>query len=116
MSIHLKRWSLLEVAGALLLAGCSARSEVGSVRPVHASAAQRIELAQGAPVPPLIPGATPTQSFGRPRLSPVPEEIRLPDGTVGVKVSQQYFHTIVVCRQSDGTFSTQCPANREPRP
>jgi hypothetical protein len=41
-----------------------------------------------------------------------PEEIHLPDGTVGVRLSQQYYDTIVVCRQADGRFNTDCPASR----
>jgi hypothetical protein len=45
-----------------------------------------------------------------------PEVLRFPDGTVGVKVAQQYYHTIVACRLPDGSFTTQCPPARELRP
>ena len=38
------------------------------------------------------------------------DEVRLPDGTVGVRVAKRYYHTISVCRQPDGGFSSNCPA------
>jgi hypothetical protein len=37
-------------------------------------------------------------------------EVHLPDGTVGVRVAKRYYHTISVCRQADGSFSSDCPA------
>jgi hypothetical protein len=109
------------VSGVVLLAGCSDRAggHAGLQRPAHAAAAQRIVLdpvthlatsgSQADAVAP-DPDSGATAASGRRTLPAVPEEVRLPDGTVGVKVAQQYFHTIVVCRQRDGRFSTQCPA------
>jgi hypothetical protein len=107
------------VSGAVLLAGCSARgSHSGVPAPAHAAAAQRIVLdpvthlatsAQQAEAVSSTPGSGDSEVSGRRTLPAEPEEVHLPDGTVGVKVAQQYFHTIVVCRQRDGSFSTQCP-------
>jgi hypothetical protein len=37
------------------------------------------------------------------------EEVRLPDGTVGVRPARQFLHSIVLCRQPDGSFGAQCP-------
>jgi hypothetical protein len=44
-----------------------------------------------------------------------PEEIHLPDGTGGQRLDQQYFDTVVVCRQPDGHFGSDCPAARSAR-
>lgn len=44
-----------------------------------------------------------------------PEEIHLPDGTVGLRLDARYYDTIVVCRQSDGRFGSECPANGNPK-
>ncbi len=113
MTIRLQRRVLAVTATALLFVGCSARNEVSTSNPdrannaVHARAAQRIELpgaVEGAAPGPLA-GAT-TQ---RRVLPEAPEVIRLPDGTVGIKVAAQYFDTIVACRQPDGSFGTNCP-------
>lgn len=109
------------VSGAALLAGCSDRtaSLYGGQGPVHAGAAQRIVLdpvthlpisAPQANAMAVAPDSGASVVSSRRTLPSVPEEVRLPDGTVGVKVAQQYFHQIVVCRQRDGSFSTQCPA------
>lgn len=125
MSIRLQRRVLAVAAAGLLLAGCSARSEVTATdagrmstaahtsTTIHARAAQTIEL------PGAAEGATPGLGAvaTRQRLLPeVPEVIQLPDGTVGVKVAAQYFDTIVACRQPDGSFTTHCPPARERRP
>jgi hypothetical protein len=109
------------LGGLTLLAGCSAQADThpGVAGSAQVRAAQRIVLdpATHLPVavepaeasaPPADSGAS-AGSGGR-VLPAVPEEVRLPDGTVGVKVAQQYFDTIVACRQRDGSFSTQCPA------
>jgi hypothetical protein len=115
------------MSGVVLLAGCSARAgnHAGMPAAVHAAAAQRIVLdpvshvatsAEPADAGAIAPVAGASEVSGRRTLPAVPEEVRLPDGTVGVKVAQQYFHTIVVCRQSDGSFSTQCPAVAAPGP
>jgi hypothetical protein len=34
----------------------------------------------------------------------------LPDGTAGIRLAERYYETIVVCRQPDGRFGTDCPA------
>lgn len=104
------------LGGVLLLAGCTAQadSHPGAAGPVHARAAQRIVLDPATQLPIAAEAADATAltsgaGAGRRALPAVPEEVRLPDGTVGVKVAQQYFHTIVVCRQRNGSYSTQCP-------
>ena len=103
------------LGGAMLLAGCRGEADrhPGAAGPAHARAAQRIVLDPATQLPlagEVAEGASVASS--RRMLPAVPEEVQLPDGTVGVKVAQQYFHTIVVCRQRDGSFSTQCPAAR----
>lgn len=108
------------VSGAVLLAACSDRtgSLSGRQGQVHAAAAQRIVLdpvthratsAPQAEAMAVAPDSGASIASGGRTLPRVPEEVRLPDGTVGVKVAQQYFHQIVVCRQRDGSLSTQCP-------
>jgi hypothetical protein len=109
------------LGGLMLLAGCSAQADThsGVGGPAQVRAAQRIALDPAthlpiaaeradASAPPADSGAG--AGSGRRVLPAVPEEVRLPDGTVGVRVAQQYFHTITVCRQRDGSFSTRCPA------
>jgi hypothetical protein len=109
------------LGGLTLLAGCSAQADThpGVAGPAQVRAAQRIVLdpathlpiageGADATAPPADSGAS--AGSGRRVVPDVADEVRLPDGTVGVKVAQQYFHTIVVCRQRDGSFSTQCPA------
>jgi hypothetical protein len=114
-------------SGAMLLAGCSAGtdSRSGMQGRAHAAAAQRIVLDPVTHLPTstepaggavTTPDTGASEISGRRALPTVPEEVWLPDGTVGVRVAQQYFHTIVVCRQRDGSFSTQCPAVAAPRP
>ncbi len=118
MSNLLMRCGAVLVAAGWLVAGCSAHTDVGAdvgaARPVHASAAQRIDLGPGAAAPTSAAGVTAAVSATR-LVPEAPEVIRLPDGSVGVKVAQRYFHTIVACRRSDGTFTTECPARQEPR-
>jgi len=116
---RLQRRALTVAAAALLVAGCSARHSADGVDAsrapagLHARAAQRIEL----------PGAADSNTAGaanaatmRRVLPEAPEVIRLPDGTVGVKVAAQYFDTVVACRQPDGSFGTHCPRPAEQRP
>ena len=111
---------LLVCAAGLVLAACSSRTGVPQSQPerasmqVHARAAQRI----------VLPGATAAEEAGAGaapavgnRVQPeTPEVLRFPDGTVGVRVAQQYFDTIVACRLPDGSYTTQCPRGQEPRP
>lgn len=106
-------------AAVLLLAGCSGRGEwtaspqPGSQPTPRVSAAQRIEL------PGAVEGdaAAPLAAAQPRRMLPeTPEVIRLPDGTVGVKVAAQYYDTIVACRQSDGRYGTDCPSARKRQP
>ena len=106
---------LAMLAAGLGLAACSAHSAAPAglqqhADALHASAAQRIEL---APTPDAALSATPVTVSPGQIVAEAPEEVHLPDGTVGVKVAKQYFHTIVVCKQRDGSFSTQCPAAPE---
>ena len=115
------------VSGAVLLAGCSQQpgAHTGVQGQPHAAAAQRIVLdpvthlatsAGQADAAASAPDSGAGEVSGRRTLPTVPEEVRLPDGTVGVKVAQRYFHTIAVCRQRNGSFSTQCPAVAAPGP
>jgi len=122
MAVESKHLGLIAGAATLLLAACSAREPV-AVHAAHASAAQRIELGAtpGSPAS-RAPGAAQAAGEAANALavargeSPVAEEIHLPDGTVGVKVEKQFFHTISACRQPDGTFSTNCPDSTGVRP
>jgi hypothetical protein len=120
MTIRMQRWVLAASAAGMLLASCSVRDNSGTpdsagtnttVQP-RGRAAQRIEL------PGAVEGAMPgtIAATARRVLPEVPEVIRLPDGTVGVKVAAQYFDTIVACRQPDGSFATRCPPTPEHRP
>jgi hypothetical protein len=113
------RFLLLAAAG-LLLAACSAGTDIAPSRPprvsapVHARAAQRVELAGAADA--AVPADSAALTPGT-RIQPAtPEVLRFPDGTVGIKVAQQYYHTIVACRLPDGSFTTRCPPGKEPRP
>jgi len=38
------------------------------------------------------------------------ERVVLPDGTEGVKLAPRDRHSVVVCRQADGSFSGECPS------
>jgi hypothetical protein len=38
------------------------------------------------------------------------ERVVLPDGTEGVKLAPRDRHSVVVCRQADGSFGEKCPA------
>lgn len=120
MSSRFQCCFLLLASAGLQLAGCSERTEVAPSRPpsaiwqVHARAAQRIEL-PGAPAT-VVSGESTALTAGT-RIQPAaPEMLRLPDGTVGIKVAQQYYHTIVACRLPDGSFTTQCPPGKTPQP
>jgi len=112
MAVKFRHPGLLAWAVVALLAGCSA-GQKAPASPVHANAAQRIDLGPAGAVP---PGTAARDLAATRNESVVVEEIHLPDGTVGVKVAKQYFHTIVACRQPDGTYSTNCPAASEARP
>ena len=113
------RFLLLAAAG-LQLAGCSARTGVALSQPptvaapVHARAAQRIELPGASDS--VVSGESAALTAGTRMQPTAPEVLRFPDGTVGVKVAQQYYHTIVACRLPDGSFTTQCLPGQEPRP
>jgi hypothetical protein len=110
---------LLAAAG-LQLAGCSARTGVVppqasvDIAKVRARAAQRVDLPGASAV--AEPGDALALAAGTRTQPATPEILRFPDGTVGIRVAQQYYHTIVACRLPDGSFTTRCPAGREPRP
>lgn len=103
------RWpSLTPVLGCLAVAALGMPSTVhhdGAARGAGVAhvvarplaAAQRIGEASVAAPGLAAPANLPT------------EEVRFPDGTVGVRVARQYFHTVVVCRHADGHYDTQCP-------
>jgi len=119
MSIRLQHQVLAAAAAALLIGGCSVRDPANSTsaqRPTtapRARAAQRIVLPGGADD---AAAGSATAATIRRALPETPEVIRLPDGTVGVKVAAQYFDTVVACRQPDGRFGTNCPPARQERP
>jgi len=50
-----------------------------------------------------------SQKQALPATAVAADEVHLPDGTVGVRPSRQYLHTIVLCRQPDGSFGEHCP-------
>lgn len=119
MTIRVRHALLAAAAFAVLAAGCSARNPTGtagadrSSTTLHARAAQRI----------VLPGAEPEAAASaanaattRRALPESPEIIRLPDGTVGVKVAAQYFDTVIACRQPDGRFGTDCAHAQRQRP
>lgn len=106
-------------ASALLLAACSAGVEVGSPDHAQAHASARVHAAQRIELPGAADGnVSESVAAANPRrvLPETPEIIRLPDGTVGVKVAAQYYDTIVACRQSDGSYGTNCPPARKQQP
>jgi hypothetical protein len=111
---------LLLAASGLQLVACSSRTDVApvggsdGVAQVHARAAQRVDL-PGATVS-ALPAASAALTSGTRAQPAAPEMLRLPDGTVGIKVAQQYYHTIVACRLPDGSFTTQCPPGQERQP
>ena len=116
MSISSKRHGFIAAAGGLLLAACTAHSDGNPGHPLRGTAAQRVEIgAVGEPVISAVGAAAEADAVRGADLQE-PEEVRLPDGTVGVKMAQRYFHTIVACRQKDGSFSTRCPAALESSP
>ncbi|HVO08583.1 MAG TPA: hypothetical protein VMT83_17455 [Burkholderiaceae bacterium] len=108
-------------AVALLIGACSARDSASTPRAQRntattsprARAAQRIVLPGAAEDAAAVPADAATI---RRALPEAPEVIRLPDGTVGVKVAAQYFDTVVACRQADGSFGTNCPPVRQEQP
>ena len=119
------RRGLTLLAAVLLVYGCSPASQghLSQAQTQRGSAAQRVYMDSdtGAWREPTAAELSSPQSAVRTNAEIVaatetnrptvqPDEVRLPDGTVGVRVAQQYFHTIVVCRQSDGSFSSECPA------
>lgn len=98
---------------AVSVAACAPRERVAAPdasasgqRPIMA--AQRISLDgshEAVAAAPSMLNNEPAALAARAR-----DEVHLPDGTVGVRVAKRYYHTIVVCRQPDGSFSTECPA------
>lgn len=97
---------------ALPLLACAPREQVDA-RPVPIANtpaiafAQRISLDGGSASEVVTPRALNNDPAAL--LARAADEVRLPDGTVGVRVDKRYYHTIVVCRLADGSFSTECP-------
>ena len=117
--MHDRVWAV--ALAALLLAACSGRPEATATAApqAHATALPRGRAAQRIELPGAVDDASaaPRNAATVRRLLPdTPEIIRLPDGTVGVKVAAQYYDTIVACRQSDGSFGTNCPPARKRQP
>ncbi len=106
-------------AAALLLAACSGRVDIGPASHAQADASPRARAAQRIELPGAVEEsatAPPAAGITRRTLPETPEIIRLPDGTVGVKVAAQYYDTIVACRQSDGSYGTNCQPARKKQP
>ena len=116
------------VAGVAMpiLTSCSSRIETHSAAQAvapRAAAAQRIFIdpATGATRVPeaaeLDAVAAQSMATAGPNSAALaaapPEEFHLPDGTVGIRVPREAYDTIVVCRQTDGSFSTNCPATQK---
>ena len=96
--------------GAVPLVACKPHSEQSAARMHSIAAAQRISVdgvAQSMPAVPATLNNEPAALAER-----AVDEVHLPDGTVGVRVAKRYYHTIVVCRQADGSFSSDCPVGR----
>jgi hypothetical protein len=113
MSARIPLRLLICCAAALPLLACAPR-EQQTDKPAMAPDAPRVAAAQRI----NLDGTRETASSAPAPLNNTPEalaaraadEVRLPDGTVGVRVDKRYYHTIVVCRKADGSFSTDCPA------
>jgi hypothetical protein len=111
-------------AAALMIAACSGRVEVGPANHAQVDAAPRVRAAQRIELPGAVDAGAVDEGVAalaaglitRRTLPETPEIIRLPDGTVGVKVAAQYYDTIVACRQSDGSYGTNCPPAGKKRP
>jgi hypothetical protein len=115
--MQIRPWTL--AVAALLLAACSGRMEATATQPTSAVASPRGRAAQRIELPGAVDDASAAPRSAatvRRQLPENPEIIRLPDGTVGVKVAAQYYDTIVACRQSDGSYGTNCPPARKRRP
>jgi hypothetical protein len=111
--------------GPLARAGRAQGNAIGSgtgAGPAHAAQRIYIDLATGQLREPTTAelAAERTQSAGGLQASQKQasqaaaagvgsaDELRLPDGTVGVRPARQFLHTIVLCRQPDGSFGAQC--------
>ena len=108
MTARLPYLLVLCCVGALPLVACKPHSEQSAARPTSIAAAQRSSLAgavQSMPAVPVALNNDPAALAAR-----AADEVHLPDGTVGVRVAKRYYHTIVVCRQADGSFSSDCAA------
>ena len=119
MSYRMQNRVWVAPAVALLLAACSGRVEVGPANHAEAAASPRVRAAQRIELPGAVEenvAAPAAAAITRRTLPETPEIIRLPDGTVGVKVAAQYYDTIVACRQSDGSYGTNCPPARKKQP
>jgi len=93
-----------------------------STSPVIASAAQRIAIdpltgqvlqADASAPNDAVASIQRAAIWTTPAVNVLPrdgDEVHLPDGTVGVRVARRYYHTISVCLQADGSFSSDCPA------
>lgn len=115
MTASLPRLLVLCCTTVVLLAASVPRGDSPMRRPVAVAAAQRITLdpVTGQAISPEAAGNVPTTGDAAAEsavlLPREANEVHLPDGTVGVRVAKRYFHTITVCRQADGSFSSDCP-------
>ena len=115
MTASLPRLLVLCCTTAVLLAASVPRTELPARGAIAIAAAQRITIdpGTGLAIAPDQAGAIPAPAdVAVESAALVPgevNEVHLPDGTVGVRVAKRYFHTIVVCRQADGSFSSDCP-------
>jgi hypothetical protein len=119
MGHRLQNRAWAAAAAVLLLAACSGRAEVTAAQQGNGQGSPRVRAAQRIELPGAVEGNATAPLAGvitRRTLPETPEIIRLPDGTVGVKVAAQYYDTIVACRQSDGSYGTNCPPARKQQP
>ena len=124
MSRRMQNRAWIAPAAALMIAACSGRVGVEPANHAQADASPRARASQRIELPGSVDAAAVEESVAAPAagvitrrtLPETPEIIRLPDGTVGVKVAAQYYDTIVACRQSDGSYGTNCPPARKKQP
>jgi hypothetical protein len=110
----------LAVLVASLVLGGSQAARPAAAWAAGAGAAQQVFLdpVTGLPREPTATELAALQATGQAGSSKAalrpsataPEEIHLPDGTAGIRLAERYYETIVVCRQPDGRFGTDCPA------
>jgi hypothetical protein len=111
--------ALAALVGSLLVGGSHPAGTAAAFAPGAGAAQQAfLDPVTGQPREPTEAELAALQAAGlagssaKAALRPAaaaPEEVHLPDGTVGIRVDQRYYETVVACRQPDGRFGTDCP-------